>query len=86
MGIRPTPQHSIERIRNDLDYGPDNCVWATPEEQANNRRTSQRYEFRGKMLTIRQALTAAGSDIAMATVRARVKKGWSLEDAVHIKP
>ena len=39
MGNRPTPQHSVERVDNDLGYTPDNCVWATPLAQAHNRRS-----------------------------------------------
>ena len=43
MGVKPTPQHSIDRINPHGDYEPDNCRWATRLEQRHNRRDSKQW-------------------------------------------
>jgi hypothetical protein len=42
MGPRPSKDHTLERVDNYKGYTPDNCVWATRDVQAKNRRPRKR--------------------------------------------
>jgi hypothetical protein len=56
MGERPTPEHSIERKNNSRGYWPDNCVWATTNDQQRNKRDNVRVMLRGTPLILNDAL------------------------------
>lgn len=37
LGRRPSLNHSLDRIKANKNYTKNNCRWATPSEQGNNR-------------------------------------------------
>lgn len=43
MGLRPSKNHSVDRINGDGNYTPDNCRWATSKEQFANARISPEF-------------------------------------------
>lgn len=52
MGVRPSNKHSLDRIKNELGYSPENCRWATKQEQDNNKRINVFIEWGGQRKTI----------------------------------
>jgi hypothetical protein len=84
MGPRPSPEHSVERKNNKLGYRPDNCRWATPLEQAKNRRVTTLVVYGGVTMTLSEAVRKAGSVTHIEAARARIKvMKWDVDVAVE---
>lgn len=81
MGPKPTPQHSIERKDNNGDYSPENCEWATRDQQNNNQRSNIKITAHGKTQTAAQ--WAKELSISAHIIRRRYNNGWNHEDIVN---
>jgi hypothetical protein len=85
MGIKPSPEHSIERNNANGHYEPGNCRWATRTEQANNTARNRFIEHMGRRQTVVQWARELG--ILDKTIYERLRKGWPMERVLDpIKP
>lgn len=80
MGSRPSPKHTIERLDNSKDYGPENCKWATWTEQARNTSRNRKVTADDKEFkSVAEAAETYG--VTQSLVHSRLERGWSEEDA-----
>ena len=71
---------TLDKIDNMKDYSPDNCRWATMQEQANNRKDTRYHMYKGRDMTTRQIADETG--IPRHILINRVCSGKSIEEAV----
>lgn len=71
---------TLGRINVNGDYCPQNCRWATIKEQNNNQRTNRLFTVFGKTQTMTQ--WAEEYCISKSTLWGRLKRGWTIEEAL----
>lgn len=83
MGPRP-PGTTLDRIDGRGHYEVGNVRWASTMEQALNKSTVVYLSFRGETLAITQWSRRLG--VRTSTIRERLKRGWSADEALSRSP
>lgn len=76
----PPAGFSLDRVNNDLGYSPENCRWATRKEQSRNQRGLRLLTIDGVEKSMGEWAEISG--LALSTIWARLKNGWSPQNAV----
>ena len=52
IGPKPGWQYTVDRKNNNGHYSADNCIWALPGDQQNNRRNNRKITYLGRTQTL----------------------------------
>lgn len=81
MGERPDGM-SLDRQDNKAGYSPDNCRWATRQEQNSNRRNCIMVDFDGEQVTLKEACRRKGLPYR-AIVKRVQDRDWPIDLALN---
>lgn len=83
MGDRPDwATGGIERLDNDGDYCPENCVWADRFQQQNNTRKTKRITLNGRTMTVAQWTREL--NLPKELIGDRLRRGWDAHSALTL--
>lgn len=81
MGLKPSPSHSLDRKKVDRNYTKSNCQWGTKQQQARNARSNRIVSVGGHKMVLAEAVERYAV-VKPATVRMRLKRKWSITEAL----
>lgn len=80
MGLKPSPEHTIDRIENTKGYYKDNCKWSTRKEQQRNKRNTTFVTYKEQTKSVPEWAEILGFSLATLYNRI-VKLEWDVEKA-----
>lgn len=81
MWPKPTPEHQIDRIKNELGYSKSNTRWVLKDvQQRNTSQTNLLTHADGRTMCAKDWAAVAG--ISYTTFCGRLKRGWHLEEII----
>lgn len=83
LGWRPSPRFTLDRLNSNGNYEPGNTRWATRKEQNRNTRKNIFVEYRGRRVTLAEAIEMAGSVVSPVAANRRIRLGWPVRSAVE---
>lgn len=85
MGVRPSKNHSIDRIDNDIGYSKENCKWSTKHEQQMNRRNTIYVDYNGEKVKLFELCEKINVDY-VRTFKRIMYYGWDIEKSITTPP
>lgn len=80
MGERP-PRMTLKRENNDGDYAPNNCRWASMQEQNRNKRNSRLVTANGQTMTAAEWGETSGP--SRRVIMGRIRLGWRDHEIIN---
>lgn len=80
VGLRPSPEMTLDRIDNNGNYEPGNVHWATRVAQARNFRRNRLLTIDGVTLSLVEWAEIA--KVPYARIKSRLNYGWEDKEAV----
>ena len=80
LGLRPSPQHELDRINNEGNYEKGNVRWVTRRQSLINRRATRWVTHKGRTQSLSEWCREL--DLYYNTVHNRLTRGWSVERAL----